>query len=112
MTEISDWYVRKGEDKDYLFVIKDDNGAVLNVTGWTAKIQVRAHAGAATVLKEWISPASATLNAAGITVAVTRTDSLLWTFDRAYYGVLLTDPSGTDGLVAAGRFIAEPAVVS
>lgn len=108
MAEIVDWYVRKGEDKDYLFQVKDESGALLDVTGWSATVQVHAQAYDATVLKEWDTP---TLNAAGITVSVTREDSLLWTFDRAYYGVLLTDPSGKDGLVAAGKFIAEPAVV-
>jgi hypothetical protein len=111
LAEIVEWRVRKGEDKDYLFTVRDANGETLNVTGWSARVQIRPSADSDTVLEEWSSPDGVVTSAAGVTVTLTRAGTLDWSFYQAYYGILLTDPGGKAALIAAGKFIADPAVV-
>ncbi len=38
-TDLTDWYW--GEDRVFQFVVKDDNGVAVNITGWTFKWELR-----------------------------------------------------------------------
>lgn len=82
------------------FIWKDGNGRRVNLTGYTAKLQVRETKTSNTVLLELSTDTSAIqLGGAAGTIVVNmtpvETDSLYPTWEKGFYDLVLTAPDGT-----------------
>lgn len=89
-----DLSIYKGQTLDITFTWRDSAGALVDLTGYTAKMQVRSAPGGtqyAELLSTGGTPAITLGGAAGtIRLQVSATDTTAYTFDRAYYDLEMT----------------------
>lgn len=100
-TEI-DWEIIKGETFDIRVPVLDADGVPVDVTGWTAKAQVR-RSEAEPVLHEWAA-ASANITCTGthVVLAVLAAQTSLWEWTSARVSIEVYEP-----ITSKPRVIAE-----
>jgi len=87
-----------------------DSGLPRDLTGWTARAQVRAQTMAETTLFEW-SPEGLTCDDDGyVTMTVTPTESSAWIWRDGMFDVELVDPTGRVTRIAQGRVRISPEI--
>lgn len=95
-------------------ILDGATGLALNLTGATARAQVRAFAGAADpVLYEFtIANGGIAIDAAlgYITVQATPTISNAWTWTEGVFDIILTELSGTVTRISQGQIVVDKAV--
>jgi hypothetical protein len=97
-----DWSVLKGDSFDLVLAVLDASNVAVDVTGWTAKAQVRRSA-ADPLLYEW-SAAEGNLTISGdeVTLNVIGADTAAWGWSAARISVEVTDPDGKPSTIAYG----------
>lgn len=104
--------INQGEAWSVTFPVIDANNNPMNVTGWTAKAQIRGAPGE-TVLYEW-SAANSNITVSGTTVTISLTGavSAAWTWIgiNAEYDLYVTNLSGQPYRIAQGPVIVSPEV--
>jgi hypothetical protein len=93
------WKIDQGADFNRVYTCTDpDTGVVINLTGWTAKAQIRSFKLAATVLHEMTSAAGTILLGSDgkVTFKIPGATSAAWTWiaAEAVKDCLLTGPTG------------------
>ena len=102
--------LNQGETSSLIFPILDEFGAPVNVTGWTAKSQIRSAPGIPTVLYEWSATAgNLTVSGSSVTLRVPAADSSGWTWTSAEYDLILIDLNGNVYRIAEGPVQVDPA---
>lgn len=103
--------IQQGTTQGFLWPIVDTSGNPVDVTGWTARSQVRAIPTAETVLHEWSSAeGNVELGPTGVILHVSPAASLAWTWTRGVYNVLLTDTTGNVYEIAQGTVTVDPSI--
>jgi hypothetical protein len=101
--------VAQGDDRAFSWALLDADGEPINLQGFTAKAQVRAHPRSAEVLHEWSTAnGKAVLGGGALTLKVN--DSETWDWDRGVYDIHLTDGDGNTEVLARGSIVVVPAV--
>lgn len=84
--------------------VVDQSGNPVDLTGWSARSQVRPYVESEQVLHEFSSAAGdIELSAAHVTLRVSPTESSSWAWRNGVYDVELTSPDQTVYRVAEGR---------
>jgi hypothetical protein len=84
----------------------------LDLTGWTARAQIRAWYGASLALFSWPEDADIECTVEGrVYIHVEPEQSTAWTWDRGVYGVELSDPDLNVTALAQGPVLVIPEVV-
>jgi len=96
---VENWNIDQGADFIRVNLVTDpDTDAPVNLTGWTAKAQIRPTTDSATLLHELTSAGGTILLGADgkVTFKIPGATSLAWTWIavEAKYDVLLTGPAG------------------
>jgi hypothetical protein len=90
-TEI-DWEIIKGDQFDILLPVLDSDGVQVDITGWTAKAQVR-HSETEPVLHEWsIDEGNIDTAVDGVTLNVIGSQTSAWTWTKALVSVEIYEP--------------------
>ena len=91
--------------------IRDSDGEAVDLTGWSARAQVRTSAGSPVVAHEW-STAKGNLEIVGSTVILTvePAESSDWGWSRGEYDVELTSLDGTVHRVTQGVIHVSPEI--
>lgn len=107
-TEI-DWEIIKGDEFDIVVPVLDSDGVQVDVTGWTAKSQVR-HSAREPVLHEWsIALGNLSCSAAGVTLKVIGAATSLWTWTNARVSIEVYEPvTNKPRVIAEGVITALP----
>lgn len=104
-----DWEIIKGDEFDILVPVLDSEGEQVDVTGYTAKSQVR-HSEDEPVLHEW-SAAEGNISVAanGVTLNIIGAETSLWTFDKALISIEIYEPvTNKPRVIAEGTIRALP----
>jgi hypothetical protein len=103
--------IEQGATSQYAWPVLDDEGLSLDLTGYTAKAQVRRSWDSTDVLHEWDSGAGTILLQGSSVILVTAPDtSLAWTWSRGVYDLLITATDGTVSRVSSGTIAVSPGV--
>lgn len=101
--------ITQGDDRPVSWVLTDSTGSTVDLSGYTARAQVRARPDSPEVLHEWSTEAG-TIALADSTVALSTVDSETWTWARGLYDVHLTDFSGRTEVVVRGSVVLVPGI--
>lgn len=95
--------LRQGIDSGYAWELVDTDGNPADLTGWTARSQIRTHQDpTATLLHELT--AEVDVPGSRVTVSWTAEESLGWEWRSGFFDVILTDPVGRPvQIVTQGR---------
>jgi len=97
-----DWEIIKGDSFEILVPVLDGDGELVDVTGWTAKSQVRRSA-REPVLHEWSNAAgNLTCSSEGVTLAVVGAATSAWAWTTALISIEVYEP-----ITSKPRVIAE-----
>jgi hypothetical protein len=109
-TEI-DWEIIKGDQFDILVPVLDSDGVAVDVTGWTAKSQVR-HSETEAVLHEWsLDEGNIDCAVDGVTLNVLASQTSAWTFTKALVSVEIYEPiTNKPRVIAEGVIRALPEI--
>lgn len=96
--------IERGETWSRLLTWTDENDTLINLTGCTAKMQIRKVVGGALVLELSTTNGRITLGGSAGTIALTVTDEDTATFpiDSARYDLVITFPSGASEKILRG----------
>jgi hypothetical protein len=95
--------INQGETWEMTFPVVDTDNEPVNITGWSARAQVR-HGPLEPILYEWSAGNSnLTLNQNSVTLSVSATASSNWAFTEGTYDLELTDTLGKVYRIAQGR---------
>jgi len=90
--------VKQGADWNGKVILKDDNGTVINLTGYTAKMQLRLYKDKKSNLFDTLSTDNSritiTPTAGQLDFKIPSSVSDNYTFDKAYYDLEITDSTG------------------
>lgn len=98
-----------GDDRPLVWQLRDADGELVNLTGYSARAQVRERTDSPDVLHEW-STSTATAVLGDSTLSLKVTDSDTWTWRRGVYDIRVTDPAGTTEVIDRGPVVITPAV--
>lgn len=101
--------IEQGDDRPFSWPITDQSGEPVDLTGYTARAQVRDTARSATVLHEW-STTAGNVALTDSTVTLLVRDSLDWTWDHGRYDLRVTDTQGNTEVIARGTVVLTAAV--
>lgn len=94
--------INQGESWETIFPVVDSLNEPVNITGWSARAQVR-HGPLEPVLYEWSAGNSnLTLSGSAVTLTVTPAVSSTWSFTEGSYDLELTDTLGRVYRIAEG----------
>lgn len=105
--------VVKGETYDHIYTYADDNGVAIGITGYTARMHIRATVDATTTLYEAVSGGDLTIGgtAGTVTLSIPAATTAAWTFLSGVYDVELVSPAGkVIKLVGVSRVTISPEV--
>lgn len=100
--------IMQGADKSITFTLTDNNDNAVDLTSYTAKLEIRDRPGGAIIISLTSLPAAGiTITAAtGVIVAAwTAAQTALFTFDTAYYDLFTTSGTGTKTCIARGKIL-------
>lgn len=102
-------YVKRGESFSHTLWVEEDDGEPRDLTGYTAKMQVRA-AENSTVLLELSTTSGITItpSTGKILISATKLQTIALDFDRARHDFLLISPGGISTYLFQGDFIVIP----
>jgi hypothetical protein len=100
------FYAEQGATLERVITYTDSAGAIINLTGYTAKMQVRTSAESATVVLELTSSAGITINGTAGTLSILVAASVLSAIAPLIYvyDLEITAPSGKVTRLIEGRF--------
>lgn len=100
-----DLRIEQGATWSYSWPI-DVEGSPVDLSGWTARGQIRSTVESPDVLHEWTSDDdTALLTGSAVTLQLTPADTSAWTWSDGVYDVELTDPAGRVARVAQGAVL-------
>ena len=105
--------IKKGSTYDHIFTYQDAAGVAINITGYTARMHIRATYDAATTLYEATSSGDLTIGGAAgtVTLSIPAATTAAWTFLTGVYDVELVSPAGkVINLVGVSRVTVGPEV--
>lgn len=105
--------IMQGADKTLTLVLTDNNDAAVDLTGYTAKLEIRDRAGGSVISTLTSTPAAGiTINAASgqIVLAWTAAQTVLFNFDKAVYDLFITASGGTKTCIIRGEVTLIPRV--
>lgn len=91
--------IQQGDDHPVRVPVYGEDGAAIDVTGWTARSQVRDYAGA--LLHEW-DTAAGSIECGPEGVLLLTDDSTDWEWERGLFDVVAVAPDGTQVVPGAG----------
>lgn len=98
---------RIGSPIDILVPVLQDDGTAADLTGWTAKAQVReSNAAGAALLHEF----SVAIGTGTVTLTATGAQTAAWSWFRAPWDLILLDASSVPAPVVAGWITAYPRI--
>ena len=100
------WLVEQGEDTTLFVPVLDGDGQPVNVSGWSVDAKVKDRPGGS-VLYSFPSE-GAVPDGVRVKLTVPGAASSAFTFSRAWYRVLLTDPDGGPLWLVQGLFAVTP----
>lgn len=87
-----DWEIIKGDAFDILVPVLDSDGVLVDITGWTAKAQVR-HSEDEPVLHEWsLDEGNIETSVDGVTLNVLGSQTSAWAFTKALISIEIYEP--------------------
>ncbi len=105
--------IEQGATFNEVFTWKDTSNTLINLTGYSAQMQVRSTKEDTVILWE-LSSTLGTIILGGvagtITLYIDKSDTALFTFDSSVYDLELTDPSGRDRRLLKGSVIIDTEV--
>jgi hypothetical protein len=108
-----EWWIIKGETYDIHIPVLDDDDTLVDLTGYTAKAQVR-RTEHEPVLHEWTSTGgtpNASTDATGVTLNVLAAQTSAWTWSDAQVSVEIYAPiTGRPSVIAQGPIHALPEI--
>lgn len=108
MTLWFDLAINQGETTSIIFPVIDQNGQPVNVTGWTARAQIR-ETELTPVLYEWSAANSnITVSGTSVTLSVPAATSAVWMWTAGRYDLELTDTRGSVYRIAEGKVHVSP----
>ena len=102
----SDWKIKQGATIKRNYYLKDASGASKDLTGYTAKCEIRDKPGGNVILALTSSPAvgiTITAESGLISIVITKSQSALFNFTVAEYDMRVTDSSNEDTYIAEGK---------
>jgi hypothetical protein len=103
--------IEQGATSQYAWPVLDDDGDAVNLSGYTAKAQVRRSVDSSAVLYEWSSAGGTILFQSNNVILVTApATSSAWTWTKGVYDVVITAPDGTISRVGEGTVVVSRAV--
>lgn len=107
-TEIA-WEIIKGDQFDILVPVLDSDGVQVDITGWTAKAQVR-RSERDPVLHEWsLDEGNVDCSVDGVTLNVIGSQTSAWTFTNARISIEIYEPiTNRPRVIAEGTIRALP----
>lgn len=96
-----DFEIDRDRDFSQTFLFKDGNEVAINLTGYSSKAQLRPHKDSSTLIVEFTV---VQVNASGsVTISLTDVQTLAITQSKAWWDLVLTDPSGLRKTYVEGR---------
>jgi len=98
--------IQQGTDFSHIVSVKNSDGSVFPLTGYTARMQLRPNASSATVLAELsTSNAKITVNGATgqLTLALTNVDTAAYTWRSGVYDLEITSSGGVVTRIMEGN---------
>lgn len=98
----------QGISTGYYWPVVNDSGDTVDLTGWSAKCQVRANDNH---LSELLAELDCVVANGGVSVVWTAEQSLLWDFDNGFFDIILIDPDDVarqilaEGVVVVNRVV-------
>lgn len=112
MTLRYDLHLNQGETFRLDIPVLDDAGAPVDITGMTARAQVRARRADTTAVHEWSTTAgNLTLASNNITLNVPAATSAAWAWRLGYWDLELTEPAtSTTTRLVEGAVVVSPEI--
>jgi hypothetical protein len=109
LVRVDDLTIQQGDDRPLVWQLADAQGAPVNLSGYSARAQVRARSSSTTVMHEWSTTAgSIVLTESTVTLKVNESET--WTWRHGVYDLHLTDPLGATQVIARGGITLTPAI--
>lgn len=105
--------IKKGTTYEHVFTYVNSAGVAVNVTGYTARMQIRETVDAVAYIYQALSGGDITVGGADgkITLSIPATTTAAWTFASGVYDVEIISPTGkVIGLVGVSRVTTTPEV--
>jgi hypothetical protein len=103
--------INQGETFQLAVPVLDPNGSNVNLSGMTARGQIRTHAASPTVLYEWSTGANnLAFSGNDVVITVPAATSSAWTWRTAQYDLELVDGSGNVTRLVEGHVIVHPEI--
>lgn len=113
MADIAHLSIDKYATFNAQFVFSDTNNVPIDVTGYSAAMQIRDAPNGGNILASFSSPSSGiTIGTTDGTVTLTISNTATggWTFTNAVYDILITDGSGNKFRLVEGAVFVNPGV--
>jgi uncharacterized protein YfaP (DUF2135 family) len=111
MTLRFDLRINQGETFQVAIPVYQPNGDDADLTGSTARGQIRSYAAAPVALYEWSATASnLAFDGNEVALRVPAEDSSAWTFRTGAYDVELEDPDGNVTRLVEGHVVIQPEI--
>jgi len=107
---VSKLTLTQGIDRGYAWPIEDSLGNSVDLTGWSAKCQVREEDSPTAKL---LANLHAYIEGSRVIVSWTAEDSVDWNFTKGFYDVVLINPSGRPAqIISAGTIFVDHSVTN
>lgn len=111
MTLRFDLRINQGETFRVAIPVLNENGGVADLTGMTARAQVRSYAAAPTVLHEWTTTnAGLAFDVDEVVLTVPAATSSAWSWRTAAWDLELVDTDGNVTRLVEGHVVVHPEV--
>lgn len=105
--------IKKGTTYEHVFTYVNSTGAAVNVSGYTARMQIRETVDAAAYVYQALSGGAITVGGSDgkFTLSIPAVTTAAWTFASGVYDLEIVTPAGkVIGLVGVSRVTATPEV--
>lgn len=102
----------KGDTYRHTFFWKDQNGAPINMTGYTVRMQIRNYRGAGATLLQNVTDITISAEEGRTDIVIDESLTTAWTFRRGDYDVVASDAAGKDITLALGPVLVESRVTA
>lgn len=96
--------IQQGDDRPFTWDLTSAQGDPVDLTGYSARAQVRDMSNSSAILHEW-STENGRAQLANSTVALLVDDSDSWTWDHGRYDLRVADSNGNTEVIARGTVV-------
>ncbi|MBX9877643.1 MAG: hypothetical protein K2Y22_04225 [Candidatus Obscuribacterales bacterium] len=109
---VKDYVLKEREVFEGAFLYLQSDGTPVDMTGWTAKLQIRKSPGSATLYETLTEVAGITIDTVTGRVSwiIHTEDTAVWTFSKAVWDLKLIDASDDERVIIEGAIRREKAV--